>query len=391
MARCLLATIVVNFTAFSNGTAGVVPDDTNEESRWTPLRGDGAGIVGCCQHYPRCGVRHFGDHSMICEYAVVICPKTGDKCDHRNCMQECMRAKYAGVKLATFADCFRIYTTYAEVGEKRKREVVASVKSCLGMVGLDESAHVDAVTYRVFKSIVSSLEESSMTKSTISSKLSMFAAISGEKLRDRYDDEGFARPMFDMPRIRVPKKKVVIMTSEQDCKVDGWMRALSCSSKAIDQRMFVALWFERLFAVRPGDINRLTWDCIHIDGSVVRLVYRPHKTEKCAGRDDPIVIPPKLWAWVAPFYRPGEPLIARIRAARSDSTRNRAIWERINRQFRKWGICDEGFHGKASYINRRQRLTEAFLKDGIRGSSALGKNTPKVQMEHYISPGEYAA
>lgn len=143
--------------------------------------------------------------------------------------------------------------------------------------------------------------------------------------------------------------------------------------------------------MRPGDINRLTWGCIVFDGTTTKLVYKPHKTRKCSGRDDPIIIPPKLWAWVRPFYKPGGKLLPPLRKTRSDVCINRAIWDRINFWYRQHGICDYATYGKASYINRRQRVTEAYYKDGIRGASAIGKNTPRVQFDHYVAVGEYAA
>ena len=333
---------------------------------------------------------------MLCEYAIVTCPKTGMACTHRNCAEACEMSKHAGVRHATFGDCIRIYSEHADVTESRRSSVVNSVRNSLSLIGFDDATHVDAMSYRRFRELIVELEKpkpdgTKLERSSVSKRLSDIRAICGTGLRDWFEDEGFSRPVFDVPIYKVVRRKVKVMTQEQDCKVENWMRRLSCSADPIERRMFVALWFERLFGMRPGDINRLTWDCIHIDGPIVRLVYKPNKTKKCPGRDDPIIVPMKIWSYVAPFYVPGGLLLPRLRKARSADSRNRAIWSRINRQYREWGICDDVSHGKASYINRRQRITEAFEKDGIRGASAIGKKTPKVQMEHYVCIGEYAA
>lgn len=296
----------------------------------------------------------------------------------------------------TFKQCLEIYDKHGEGVDERKAHVKNSVKDSLALVGLNENSNVDEMSYRKFRQLITILESKvvdgrPMAKSTIAGRVSDFRSITSQKLRDYYEDLGYARPIFDIPKYHVPKKKVKAMTVEQDCLVDDWMRRLSVSVDPREQRAFVALWFERLFGMRPGDINRLTWDCIHIEGNVVKLIYKPHKTMKCPGRDDPIIVHPKLWAWVAPFYVPGGLLLPRMRSARKALSRNRAVWDFINKWYREHGICDNEHYGKASYINRRQRITEAFKKDGWRGAAAIGKNTPRVQMESYIAIGEYAA
>lgn len=331
-----------------------------------------------------------------CNFAIVTCRKTGQLCSYRDQMEECPMAKVDTSSHITFKQCIEIYSEHASACELRKAQVKNTVLSSLAAIGFNESTSVDLMSYRQFKRLITALEEKringrNMAKITIRGILSCFAAITSESLRDHFEDLGYARPIFDIPKIVVPKKKVKTMTVEQDCQVEDWMRRLSVSTDRIEQRMFVALWFERLFGVRPGDINRLTWDCIQIDGSTVKLVYKPHKTEKYEGRDDPIVVPMKLWSWVAPFYVKGGLLLPRLRSARIAVSRNRIIWDRINDWYRAHGICDDIAYGKASYINRRQRITEAFEKDGLRGAAAIGKNTPKVQMEHYIAVGEYVA
>lgn len=332
----------------------------------------------------------------ICEYAILFCPKTGASCSHKKCMEECGLAKISSDHKLTFADCLSIYSDCAGVSEKRSSSVCNTVIRALSLIGLDATATTDSMTYRRFKEIIAAMENHHVcgkeySKETISAMLSSFKSICKESLRDEYENRGFVRPMFDIPRYSVPRKKVVAMSVEQSAKVTDWMRRLSVSKDRMEQAMFIALWFERLFAVRPGDINRLTWDCIRHDGSKTSLVYKPNKTKDCEGRDDPIVIPPDLYYWIAPFVKPGEPLIPRMRRARKEISRNRAMWNRINSKFREWGICDASRNGKASYINRRQRITEAFNKDGFKGAMAMGKNTPKVQIDHYISIGEYVA
>lgn len=334
---------------------------------------------------------------MVCDYAIVTCQQCGGMCDHRNNMEGCPKAKLSINAHITFDECIKVYDEHGLGVDSRKKRVIAYVNKSLELVGLSKSSSTDKMSYRKFKELIAKLESEEsgdghrLAKSTISAVLSSFNAIVGVHLREYFEDLGYSRPVFDMPTYRVPKKKVKAMTLEQDCLVDTWMRQLSVSKDPIEQRMFVALWFERLFAVRPGDINRLTWDCIQIDGPVVRLVYRPNKTKHCPGRDDPIVVAPKLWSWVSPYYVKGGLLLPRLRSARKELSNNRAIWSRINKWYRDHDICDDTRFGKASYLNRRQRITEAFMKDGWRGAAAIGKNTPKVQLDSYISMGEYVA
>lgn len=189
---------------------------------------------------------------MLCEYAIVVCPKTGEQCDHRNCMEDCARAKASGIAHATFGDCLRIFKENSEACDEWKRKVIRSVKRSLDLLGMSEKTPVDAMTYRRAKELAQKLEQLKYRGRTVTSfvaatSFEAFRSITSESLRDCFDELGFARPVFDLPKIKCQKKKVVAMTQEQDCQVDAWMRHLSESSDPIEQRMFVALWFERLF------------------------------------------------------------------------------------------------------------------------------------------------
>ena len=336
--------------------------------------------------------------SCLCEYAIAICPKTGTQCTHRNDMESCQLSRVSGIQHATFAVCMDLYKGRRDISSERKRSLCRSVQKSLGLVGLSVDSHVDAMTYRKFKELIEIMESApdgrvKYSKETISTKLSEFRALGSECMRDSFEEKGFSRPMFDIPKYKTDRRTVRGMTSAEAFTIKQWMWRLSNSTKRMDGEVFKALFFEREFAVRPGDINRMTWSAIVHENGKHYLRYTPNKTAAYGKRSN-IVIGEDLWRWIQPYVgRQDEPVLGfdgrGRRRTTGQTSRHRAVWNIINRMYREHGICDHGAHGKASYLNRRARISEAFQKHGFRGAMAVGLNTPKVEVNHYISVGEY--
>lgn len=383
------------------------------ESRVNDIQPDGCLDRVCCANdavlsSPVEATSLLGDCVMACKFSINYCPLSKDGltiCKFKGCESKCKLARQGGCrKIPTFADCLNIYLDLPSTEDieptpkrietrsisiARKRNIKCYLTKALDHVGKKITDPAPSMTGNDFDLLISKMVDGGYSPYTIETTLNVFRAISSAKLRKAYEEAVMERPLFDIPEYKFVKQEVKALTEEQKLAVEDWMTDLRRSSRNPDRQAFIALFFMRHFAVRPGDVNRLTRsNLVEIpDGHA--LVYIPHKTSKAAVRKVDYWIAPKLWMQIEPLIKelgPDDYLLTRHAnmAIKSQIVHgfnegiHRSLWTRINRKFKELGI-------ERAYQLRGMRLTEAYNHGGMAEEFALSQHTSKIATTHYLT------
>lgn len=335
-----------------------------------------------------------GGQAMSCQHAIVYCPlhKGGlVPCGFKGRENECKLRTAGCRRIPSIEECVHIYETAAKCSAIRKRCVRNMVKNAVARCGMRMEDSSELMTSTILDGLKDRMITEGYEPSSIAATFGAFQAISSRKLRRAYEEEQAERPMFDVPEVELKQKEVKTLTNEQKLAIEEWMTDLRRSNRKSDKAKYLALFFTRYFAMRPGDVNRLTMDNIVKVQEGLAIQYIPHKTEKVCSRKVDYWISPKLWLMVKDILaerKSGEFIIPRNeKCAAREKTHGELVgahsrmWADINRKYRSFGITSYN----CVYRNRGWRLSEAFEHGGMQEEFALSQHSGKIAMRHYIN------
>ena len=192
--------------------------------------------------------------------------------------------------------------------------------------------------------------------------------------REGYDVRPYQMPIFKNrkpPRYERPSKETLTGVEEwyRELWKDDGMTAQEC------RVWFLATMMLR-FAVRNGDVGRLTMkNFVEHDGSMY-LLYTPHKTEKSSGTTVNWPLHPDLWDRIQSVAKmleldDDDPF---VRSARETSSA-------VNRMLRKFPELEQ--KEKASYELRKMCVDHAYHEWGVEMAAAISGDDIKTLTYFY--------
>ncbi len=200
-----------------------------------------------------------------------------------------------------------------------------------------------------------------------------------------YRRMGYSVKSMELPVIQFRKAKRYIAPSEQTKrKVLAWY-ADKWSGK--DKRAWLAVTMILQFAVRNGDVCRLTWRNFVEQNNGIYLIYVPHKTERSSGRRIVWPVHEALWERILEArYDMGKrawvddaPLILHAKQ----------VLVRMNKDLRK-AIPDFRNTVKGIYELRKLRIHTEYARNGVERASALSGDDIKTLCYYYADVSNIA-
>ena len=278
-------------------------------------------------------------------------------------------------RIPTFREMIAVYEEIAEIerlktgtpGEGTVRNVIRGVTYVVG-------THIDEpVTWltrlRIDKYIVGALA-ARLSPVTVWGYVGQLQAITARWTRPYYADRKIMCPNFEIP---VKKKKGARYRRPDRTRllaVKGWYDSLSIRA---DKRYRLVATLMLEFAMRNGDIVRLTWsDFIEKEGRHF-LVYTPHKTALSSGR---------VVCW--PVHKDIWEEFQQLRDKPSDFVVPHAlrVIRKLNAEIRKLGFTGS----KACYELRKICVDHIYQKFGAEMASSISGDDIRTVMRYYADP-----
>ncbi len=200
-----------------------------------------------------------------------------------------------------------------------------------------------------------------------------------------YRRMGFLVKSMELPVVQMKKAKRYMAPSENTKrKILSWYAGTWFNK---DKRSWLAITLILQFAMRNGDICRLTWRNFVQQNGGVYLIYVPHKTERSSGRRVVWPVHEALWerilearydigkrAWIddAPVVQHAQQVLVRV-----------------NRDLRK-SIADFRHTVKGIYELRKLRIHTEYARNGVERASALSGDDIKTLCYYYADVANIA-
>ena len=143
--------------------------------------------------------------------------------------------------------------------------------------GIDLDSPVDALTRQAFDAALSNFVERGLTRLTAWSYVSQLRAIFARWCLPYYKDAGWEIPPLELPSFRAKAPRYVRPCTELLARVKAWY------GKQTGEWWFAATMMLE-FAMRNGDVLRLTKENFVLRDERHYLSYTPHKTALSSGR-----------------------------------------------------------------------------------------------------------
>lgn len=284
----------------------------------------------------------------------------------------------------TFSDLFSAYGKAAKIertatGLPAPSTVginIGNAKTILERCHLKMDAPLSSLTRHILADYVVRQRESGRPTISIKSEMdrlnALFARWTGshyEYLLPEWTGIAFR---FPTPHVRATPQHYTRPTRERLMAVKAWYAALWGDSAR--EGIWLAATFMMEFAMRNGDIERLTWDNLIEKDAHIFLCYTPHKTRFSSGRT-------VLWPIHDAIWR-------RLEAIRRKS-RSRLILPgadkhiaRITRDMRKMG-----FQGsKGAYELRKICIDHIYQHYGAEMATSISGDNLRTILRYYADP-----
>lgn len=275
----------------------------------------------------------------------------------------------------TFRELIALYGEIAEIERiKTGSPGVGTVRNVIRGVTYVVGTHIDEpvtcmTRLKIDEYIVSALK-AGLSPVTVWGYVGQLQAITARWTRPYYADRKITCPHFEIP---VKKKKGARYRRPARAKllaVRDWYESLSIRA---DRRDWLVATLMLEFAMRNGDIARLTWsDFLEKDGRRF-LVYTPHKTSLSSGRVVCWPVHHTIWHALEMLQEnPGEVVVPHaLRVIR-----------KLNVEIRKLGFKGS----KACYELRKICIDHIYQKFGAEMASSISGDDIRTVMRYYADP-----
>lgn len=214
----------------------------------------------------------------LCAFKRAVCDYQGreDECpDCRKCSQDS--------NVPTIAELCAMYQRaaaerHAQTGQISVQEIRLSI-SCINRFleecGVSDADPITSISRRKLASFADVLSRSGLARATVSSYLVSIQRMCARWARAIYEDAGYDVPPIDIPELGHVGGEYVRPPSDKMLSLKLWYNHLAASNKIVLHAYAMLVYH---FAMRNGDVDRLTWDAFSEDKGMRVLTYTPHKT-----------------------------------------------------------------------------------------------------------------
>jgi integrase len=290
------------------------------------------------------------------------------------------------LKEPTFADMLNVYEDAAErerikngvPGERTALNTRKAFRRIISGCGLDMGDRASKLTAATLDHYLVDVISSGLAPTSAWTYISALKSIAPAWIPPYYAEAGFVLPRFEMPaRRKAPPPRYVRPSQE---RLDAIRRFYASLEGLADRRLWLAATMMLEFAVRNGDVGRLTWgNFVKRDGRVF-ISYTPHKTSHSSGRHVFWPVAPAVWTKIVAMAGgegdADEPVV--------DSARY--VFECLNTRMR--GVLGMDSDGKAAYELRKIAVDMTYQKYGAEKASALSGDDIKTVIYYYADPSK---
>lgn len=255
---------------------------------------------------------------------------------------------------------------------RRVQDGCNAIRYVLREVNISIKAKVTTMTRKRFDEFAVKAIERGVSSISVRTYLGWFNNITAKWTHNYYRERKMQIPKFDAPRVFVEPTRYKRPSEETTRKVLDWYKGLERKTD-VSLWAAVAMMFE--FAMRNGDVQRLTWANFKRSGDNIYLEYTPHKTAKSSGR--------RVYCRVASHVYSR---LSRLRGKNATdctplftSEDLRKKTQQINKTMRQFG-----FNGsKASYELRKLCVDSVYKNFGVEAASAISGDDIRTVLKYY--------
>ena len=266
-------------------------------------------------------------------------------------------------------------------GERTVTNTLRGAKSVCEASGLGVEVEVDQLTRKAIDDALVVFLGHGISRLSAWSYVCQLQSLFARWCRPYYEDRGWEIPKLELPVFHLKPQHYVRPDAEILARVKAWYKSLA---KAMDlpevgtkrritvvrkwKHIYFAATMMLEFAMRNGDILRLSTKNFTVRNGRHYLSYVPHKTELTSGRRVFWPIHDDIWARIAPL----------------DLTFDSGVFDALNRQLRLLG-----FHGnKASYELRKICIDHIYQRFGAEMATSISGDDIKTISRYYADPSQ---
>ena len=266
-------------------------------------------------------------------------------------------------------------------GERTVLNALRGARAVCEASGLGVGAAVDQLTRKAIDDALVVFLNHGISRLSAWSYVCQLQSLFARWSRPYYEDRGWEIPKLELPVFHLKPQHYVRPDAEILRRVKAWYKNLA---KAMDlpeegtrrritsvrkrKHIYFAATMMLEFAMRNGDILRLSTKNFTIRDGRHYLSYVPHKTELTSGRRVFWPIHDDIWARIMPL----------------DLTLDSGVFDSLNDQLRRLG-----FHGnKASYELRKICIDHIYQRFGAEMATSISGDDIKTISRYYADPAQ---
>ena len=258
-------------------------------------------------------------------------------------------------------------------GRETAINVIRAIKRILRECHIPLTRQLGELTRSRLDEFAVSKIQSGLSPISVRSYLRQLLAVTAHWARRYYAEWGLDVKPYELPNVFVPQRRYVRPQQTLLKDLHDWYMGLTGRQ---DGRIWFAVTMMLEFAMRNGDITRITWrNFIEREGRYY-LHYMPHKTSLSSGRFVCWPVHPEIWQQFCRLRDSGT--LGKERLLNSSAYMFRAI----NKELRQLGFSG----GKASYELRKICIDHIYQKFGAEMASSISGDDIRTVMRYYADP-----
>ncbi len=245
------------------------------------------------------------------------------------------------------------------------QNALAGTRHVCEAAGISLGMGVDRLTRRAIDNAIVAFIGRGISRTSAWSYVCQLRSLFARWCQPYYREAGWRIKPLELPHFSARAPRYVRPSPAMIARVKNWY-------KNTDGVLWFAATMMLEFAMRNGDVLRLTdGNFMHKDGQVY-LCYTPHKTELSSGRRVCWPIHPDIWARISEMG--GMEAIGL-----TDE-----VFEKVNRQMRKLGF--EG--AKGAYELRKMCIDHVYQRFGAEMATSISGDDIKTISHYYADPAQ---
>ena len=257
--------------------------------------------------------------------------------------------------------------------ERTVTNVVRSIRRLLKDCHLPRTRKIGELTRQKLDAFLVEKIKSGIEPISARAYMEALGAITPRWARRYYLDAGLDVHPFEAPVVHVPPRRYMRPSKNVLKAVRDWYATLPIRE---DLQVWLCATMMLEFAMRNGDIARLSWRNFIEKEGVRYLYYTPNKTALSSGRFVCWPVHDEIWRMIERLKECG--------VVGSDKLLPRAAYwlRKINRELRELGFSG----GKASYELRKICIDHVYQKFGAEMASSISGDDIRTVTRYYADP-----